>query len=61
MRIHFALLVLLIGFGLSGCSPERGSAAWCEAMDETPKGEWSANDVADYAKHCVLRSGATAE
>jgi hypothetical protein len=24
-------------------------------MDEKPKGDWSANEAADYAKHGVLR------
>ncbi len=39
---------------LSACSPEVGSKAWCEKMDKVPKGEWTANDVAAYAKSCVL-------
>ena len=38
-----------------GCSPEVGSEAWCEKLKETPKGDWSTNDVAGYARHCVLR------
>lgn len=40
---------------LAGCSPEVGSEAWCEDMDQTPKGDWTANDATDYAKHCVFR------
>jgi hypothetical protein len=43
-------LVLLGG----GCAPEVGSKAWCEQMNEKPKGDWSANEAADYAKHCVF-------
>ena len=39
---------------LAGCSPEVGSDAWCESMDAKSKADWSANDVADYTKHCVL-------
>ena len=52
--------VLAIGFGiifaivLSACAPEVGGEAWCEKMKETPKGEWSANEAADFAKHCIL-------
>jgi len=42
-----ALLVL-------ACSPEVGSKAWCEKMAEKPKGDWSANEATDYAKHCLL-------
>lgn len=36
------------------CSPEVGSKAWCEKLAETPKGDWSANEAADYAKHCLF-------
>jgi len=43
-------------FGLFAisCSPEVGSKAWCEKMAETPKGDWTANEAADYAKHCLF-------
>jgi Protein of unknown function (DUF3012) len=40
---------------LVGCSPEVGSDAWCEAMDEKEKGDWSANEAADYTRHCIFR------
>jgi len=49
-----ALAALVAAFGLAGCSPEVGSDAWCKAQDAKPKGEWSANDAAAFAKHCVL-------
>ena len=39
----------------AACSPEIGSDAWCADMKEKPKGDWSANDAADFAKHCVLK------
>ncbi len=48
-----ALALFAIG-GLSACSPEVGSKEWCEDMKEKPKGDWSANEAADFAKHCVL-------
>ncbi|QSP95484.1 DUF3012 domain-containing protein [Marinobacter salinisoli] len=41
---------------LAGCSPEVGSKAWCEDMEATPKGEWTANEARDYAKNCLFRS-----
>jgi len=54
-RLALGLSLLLIA-GLSlGCPPEVGSDAWCEKMKETPKGDWSANDAADYAKNCLLK------
>ncbi|RLU03353.1 MAG: DUF3012 domain-containing protein [Ketobacter sp.] len=55
---HFATLVktmIVTAFiFLSGCSPEVGSDAWCEDMSEKPKGEWTSNEAADYAKHCLF-------
>lgn len=39
---------------LAGCSPEVGSKAWCEQMSKKPKGDWTANEATDYAKHCVF-------
>jgi len=39
---------------LAACSPAVGSKEWCEDMKQKPKGEWSANEAADFAKHCVL-------
>jgi len=40
---------------LAGCSPEVGSKEWCEDMKEKPKGDWTASEAADYAKHCVFK------
>lgn len=52
--IVIALLVIL-GSGVTGCSPEVGSEAWCEDMKETPRGDWSANQAAAFAKSCVFK------
>lgn len=41
---------------LPGCAPEVGSARWCDAMQDKPQGEWTFNETADYAKHCLLKS-----
>lgn len=53
------LLRLLLGAGLAlmltACSPSVGSEAWCENMNEKPKGDWTANEAADYAEHCLFR------
>lgn len=43
----------LIAF-VGACSPEVGSEEWCEAMKEKQKGDWTANEAADFAKHCVF-------
>ncbi|MHC4447656.1 MAG: DUF3012 domain-containing protein [Planctomycetota bacterium] len=47
-------LFLAATLALVACSPEVGSEAWCEELKEKPKGDWSANEAADFAKHCVL-------
>jgi hypothetical protein len=48
------LSVPLAAAWLGGCAPEVGSERWCEAMRDTPRGDWSANDALDYARYCVL-------
>ena len=41
--------------GVTACAPEVGSEAWCKQMDKKPKGDWSANEAGDYAKHCIFK------
>lgn len=48
------VLVLACVLLLSACEPEVGSKAWCKKMEDKPKGDWTANEAADYAKSCVL-------
>ena len=52
MMVAFALGLLVIA---SACSPKVGSEAWCEKMKETPRGDWTVNDAAEFAKHCVFK------
>ncbi|MBV1911703.1 MAG: DUF3012 domain-containing protein [Kangiellaceae bacterium] len=40
---------------LSGCAPEVGSDEWCEDMKEKDKGDWTANEAKDFAKHCLFK------
>ncbi len=47
--------ILLTTLGLAACAPEPGSDAWCEDMSEKPKGDWSLNDAAEFAKSCVVK------
>lgn len=51
--LKLAAMVVVVA-GVSACSPEVGSPEWCADMKEKPKGDWSANEAADFAKHCVL-------
>ncbi len=39
---------------LASCSPEVGSEAWCDKMDDKPKGDWTANEATEYAKSCIF-------
>jgi hypothetical protein len=53
-----AMRQIVIGcvlLALCACAPKVGSREWCEAMDKKAKADWSSNEAADYAKHCILR------
>lgn len=45
-----------IAIGLTACSPEVGSEKWCQKLEDKPKGDWTANEATDYAKHCIFKS-----
>lgn len=55
MKRKLSLAGVVLVLALAGCAPEVGSEGWCKAMDEKPKGDWSANEATDYAKHCLMR------
>ncbi len=49
--------LVLAGFAmmpLAACSPAVGSKEWCEQLKKKPKGDWSSNDAAQFAKSCVF-------
>ena len=49
------LISLALAFSfIAGCSLVPGSKSWCDSMDEKPVKDWSADDAATYAKHCVI-------
>ena len=56
MKIKLLLCISISVMFLSGCSPEVGSKAWCEAMNEKSKGDWTASEAGEYTKSCVFRS-----
>ncbi|MFA0412732.1 DUF3012 domain-containing protein [Vibrio renipiscarius] len=51
MKKLFAVLGLSLF--VIGCT-EVGSEAWCQDMTEKAKGDWTANEATDYAKHCIF-------
>lgn len=53
-RLFVLGMVFAAAVALSACSPDVGSPEWCEDMKAKPKGDWTANEATDYAKHCLL-------
>lgn len=50
------ILVLSSILLITACAPEVGTKAWCENLEKKPKGDWTANEAKDYAKHCLFKS-----
>lgn len=42
-------------FILAACAPEVGSDDWCAELKKNPQGDWTVDDVTNYAKHCLLK------
>jgi hypothetical protein len=56
MKTFVIYTMALLGLmAFSGCAPEVGSEAWCKKIAGKPKGEITANEAADYAKHCLFK------
>lgn len=49
------ILVAAALLTLNACTAEVGSDSWCADLKEKPKADWSSNDAADFAKHCVFK------
>jgi len=54
-KMKYLTLSVLICLALTACAPEVGSQKWCTSMKEKPKGDWTANEAADFTKHCILK------
>ncbi len=54
-KILITLAALLLVSALAACAPELGSDAWCEDMEEKPKGDWTGNEAAEFAKNCLFK------
>lgn len=55
MKKVAALAIISLAI-MTGCAPEVGSEKWCKAMDAKPKGDWTANEAKDFAKHCIFKT-----
>ena len=49
------LFLSLLLTQLIACSAEIGSDKWCGNLKDKPKGEWTANEAKDFAKHCIFK------
>ncbi|MAZ65589.1 MAG: hypothetical protein CMF25_00575 [Kangiellaceae bacterium] len=45
---------LVVVCGLTACGAEVGSKEWCEELKAKDKGDWTANEAKDFAKHCIF-------
>lgn len=54
-RSLFMLGIMCAVLQLAGCAPEVGSERWCKNLSEKDKGDWTASEAVDYAKHCLLK------
>lgn len=54
-RITAAAFALVFSLGITACSLQVGSDAWCDKMKEKDKAKWSAEDAGNFAKHCILK------
>lgn len=52
LSILCAVLVLSTSVA---CAPEVGSQAWCDAMRDKPRGDWTANEALEFTKSCLLQ------
>jgi hypothetical protein len=51
-----SIALLCVGaLTITACAPEVGSEQWCKDMKGKPKGDWTANQAVDFAKHCVIK------
>jgi len=53
-QLRRAVVLVAITTWLAACAPEVGSPRWCEAMSEKPRGDWTGNEVVEYARSCVF-------
>jgi hypothetical protein len=53
-KLKIGFVAVLFASIAIACSPEVGSKEWCADMKEKDKGQWTAEEAKDFAKHCIL-------
>jgi hypothetical protein len=56
ITINRTIAVAFVTLFIASCAPEVGSDAWCEDMVNKSKGDWTANEAAEFAKSCIFKS-----
>ena len=49
-----AITIVMVLF-VTACASEVGSDRWCEQMKAKPKGDWTAKEAGNFAKHCIFK------
>lgn len=53
--IFLTASISLLAMLLIACAPEVGSDDWCAELKANPKGDWTIDEVTNYAKFCLLK------
>jgi len=51
--LKIVILLLATSLLLTSCA-KVGSDAWCENLEEKPKGDWTVNEAGDYTRYCLM-------
>lgn len=50
------LVLVAATLTLAACAPAVGTQAWCDQIKAKPKGDLTANEMIDFAQHCVFKT-----
>ncbi len=54
-KIVCGVVLAGVALMLSGCPATVGSERWCQNMRDKPKTDWTAGELVDFGKHCVIK------
>lgn len=54
-KLIIVVISAVMLLSVAACTPKVGSDKWCANMKAKPKGDWTANEAADYAKDCIFK------
>lgn len=54
-KLGYTGISMIFMLTLTACAPEVGSEKWCANMKEKNKADWTANEAADFTKHCIFK------